>query len=135
MVETGPRTIVFQSETPCDISNFFCINGYTRTTVYEIAQTVAETLDAPLPERRGQIIAGRVLDIDYGQKGSNIAALLSARDLRIHSSNAQPDAFVNQDLHLEKYKLSWRWKETYFVPDVVKGTGTFSYAYPTVASD
>ena len=135
VVETGRRTIVFQSETPCNISNFFCINGYTRTTVYEIAQTVAETLDAPLPERRGQIIAGAVLDIDYGQKGSNIAALLSARDLRIHSSNAQPDAFVNQDLHLEKYQLSWRWKETFFVPDVVKGTGTFSYAYPTVASD
>jgi filamentous hemagglutinin len=135
VVETSPRAVVFQSETPCDITTFFCAAGYTRTTVYETTQTITENLDAPLPVRKGQIIAGRLLDIDYGRNGSNIAALLSAQKLRIHSSDTQPDAFVNQDLHLDKYQLSWRWKEIYFVPDVVNGAGTYSYAYPTSASD
>nr|WP_314623230.1 hemagglutinin repeat-containing protein [uncultured Noviherbaspirillum sp.] len=135
VIETSPRTVVFQSETPCDITTFFCAAGYTLTKVYETTQTITESLDAPLPARKGQIIAGRFLDIDYGRNGSNIAALLSAQKLRIHSSDAQPDAFVNQDLHLDKYLLSWRWKETYFVPDVVNGAGTYSYAYPTSASD
>lgn len=135
VVETSPRTVVFQYETPCDITTFFCAAGYTRTTVYEMTQNITESLDAPLPARKGQIIAGRLLDIDYGRNGSNIAALLSAQKLRIHSSDTQPDAFVNQDLHLDKYQLSWRWKEVYFVPDVVKGAGTYSYAYPTSASD
>ena len=134
-VETRPTKVVSQTETPCDLGTFFCINGYTRTTVYEASQVITEGLDAALPQRKGQIIAGGTLDIDYGKTGSNTAALLSAPNLRIHSSNVQPDAFINQDLHLDQYQLAWRWKETYFVPDVVKGTGTFSYAYPASQAD
>ena len=121
---------------PC-IDFFSCKPGTTRvTTLYEANQSVTERLSAPFPTRKGQIVAGAVLDIDYGLKGANTAALLSAPTVKIHSSDGGAQAFVNQDLHLDRYGFSWQWKEIVtvdasgLVPSV-----SITYAYPASAAD
>ena len=132
---TNPTTVVYDSGKQCAAGDPACVFGYTQTRVYEIVQTVTERLDAPLPVRKGRIIAGATLDIDYGRNGDNTAALLSAPAMTIHSSNTQPQAFVNQDLHLDQYRLAWRWKETYTLDDGFQRKESYSYSYPGSAAD
>ena len=136
-VSTSGDVTISAVVAPC--LNYFsgCKPGTTTvTTVHQITETVTEALSAPLPSRKGQIVAGARLDIDYGRKGSNTAALLSAPTMKIHSSDKNPQAFVNQDLHLDQYQIFWRWKDVWTIDaSGLVRTETHQYFYPTSAED
>ncbi|MBK4736542.1 hemagglutinin repeat-containing protein [Noviherbaspirillum pedocola] len=104
--------------------------GYTEERVYEVVRTVTEELVGKASPQ-GKIIAGNKLDIDYGKSGENRAGILSAREMRIGSGAKDAQAFVNQDLHVEKTESVLRYKVVHTFKNVWREEHDYTYYYPT----
>ncbi|TCV82883.1 two-partner secretion domain-containing protein [Sulfurirhabdus autotrophica] len=95
--------------------------------IFEEIQRVDYFTDSPLGQVP-QIVAGQTLTINYGTRGENKAALLSAGDLLTIAGSG---TFTNQSFDLESTTYSKRWAK-FFDSDgavVYVGTGDVTFWY------
>ena len=97
--------------------------------VYAQNYHVVQKLDAPMPTKKGEIIAGNTINIDFGASASNIASLISAPNINITGAGT----FTNQDLHLEQIDYARRWRD--YKTNSTFGSLNHAYRYATSAAE
>ena len=118
--------------TPHDSGDYNCnIFGAAcdRIRVYAQNYRVVQGLDGPMPTQKGEIIAGRTINIRYGASGANTASLISAPNINISGSGT----FVNEDLHLEEISYARRWRD--YKTDSTFGSEDHEWTFPTSAAE